>query len=203
MKRCWRACVLLVPTMVDGKPAPQTLEELSRQADALFMGASFKLNNLAFDSDRLVRRIIEDKSQLQTVYVRERELKARAAVLPKTLREANENLSRELARAEAQERVITLVEAVADRLHARADRAATETLQWLTVASPPGALLVNAQTLSQRKTAMREPMSIPIEPVNVQVSRPMGPAPLNVSYPPGRVPHPLVVWTIRSRPARH
>ena len=82
------------PTIVDGKPAPQTLEELSRQADTRFMGASFKLNNLAFDSDRLVRRTKEDKSQLQTLYARERELKTRAAALPKALREARGQCAR-------------------------------------------------------------------------------------------------------------
>ena len=178
------------PMMVDDKPAPQTLEELSRQADTLFMVASYRLNNLAFDSDRLVQRTREDKSQLQALYARERELKTRATVLPKALREANENLSRELASAEAQERIINSVERVADRLHARADRAATESLQWLTVASPPKALLVNAQLVAERKTARREPLSAPVEPANLQASRPVGPATLNVSYPPGPRPTP-------------
>lgn len=173
------------PTMVDGKPAPQTLEELSRHADTLFVGAAFRLDNLAYNSDRLVQRTKETESLLQTLYARERELKVRAAALPQALREANENLSRELARAEAQERLVASVETVADRMHARADRAATETLQWLTVASPPGALLVNDKIVSERKTAKREPLSTPVEPINLQAGRPSGPIALHPERPPG------------------
>ena len=110
------------------EPSPRTPEELSRQADARFVETAFWLDRLAFDSKELVLDTKENETYLQGLYARERDLKVRASALPAALRKANEKLVRTLARAETQERVIASVEAVADRMHERAERAATESV---------------------------------------------------------------------------
>lgn len=168
---------------VSPQPSPGTIEELSQQADELFVSTALRLDRLSFNSDGLATQTKGLESYLQTLYADERQLKATAAILPAELRAASELLSVELARAEAQERIITSVEAVADRMHERADRAAEEAMQWLTVASPREVLLVSAGTVSGRKTSARQPMSVPTEPV---YPRPTTPAvPIRPTYPPG------------------
>ena len=171
-------------------PLPRTEEELSREADALFVKTAFWFDGLAYDSERLPPRTKEYEAYLQTLYARERDLNARAIALPAELREANEKLGRSLAEAEARERVIDSVEAVTDRMHARAERAATESVQWLTVASPREVLLVSAETVAGRKTAEREPMSVPIEPINLNAQRSDRAIALNPGRPPGPRPAP-------------
>jgi hypothetical protein len=174
-----------VSDRVSQRPASQTREELSRQADDLFVQTAFWFDRLAYDSARLVPQTNEYEAFLQTLYARERDSKVRAATLPAELRVANEKLALALAGAEAQERLVASVEAVADRLHERAERAATECVQWLTVASPREVLLVSAQTLAGRKTAGREPLSVPVEPFDVNATRPLQAIPLNPGRPPG------------------
>lgn len=167
------------------EPSPQTPEELSRQADARFVETAFWLDRLAFDSKELVLDTKEYETYLQGLYARERDLKVRASALPAALRKANEKLVRTLAQAETQERVIASVEAVAERMHERAERAATESVQWLTVASPPGSLLVSAQTVAGRQRAPRETLSVTSEPIDLNVGRPAVPIALHPKLPPG------------------
>jgi hypothetical protein len=166
-------------------PSPRTPEELSRQADARFVESAFWLDRLAFDSKELVKDMKAQDTYLQGLYAQERDLKERVGALPAALREANKNLVRALAMAEARERAVASVEAVADRMHTRAERAATESVQWLTVASPPGSLLVSAQTVADRQRAAREPLSVPIEPIDLNAGRSAVPVALHPKLLPG------------------
>ena len=168
----------------EGQPLPQTPEELSRQTDSLFVFAAFKLDTLAFDSEGLVKQTEGTEAALPALDARERELKARAEAMPAALHDASEKLNVEAAKAEAKEQAIAAVESLTDRMHARADRAALESLQWLTVASPPGTLLVNEGMVSGRKTAWREPLSEPVEIANGLV-RDSGYVHITPTFPPG------------------
>lgn len=137
-----------------------TPEELSQQADSLFFSTAYQLDGLALHSKSLARRTKENESLLETLYARERDLKARGEALPAALLKANADLGRALAQAEAEERLVSSIEAVADRMQARADAAATESMQWLTVASPPGVPLVTAKMVAGRTRPKREPLEL-------------------------------------------
>jgi len=151
-------------------PTTGTAEELSQQAGALFVTVAYQLDHLVLDSNSLARRTKENESFLQTLYARERDLQARGEALPGALREANANLALELARAEAAERLVNSVEAVADRMYARADVAATESMQWLTVASPLGVPLVTEKMVAGRNRSKRYPLSVAIEAADLRAS---------------------------------
>jgi len=168
----------------EGQPPARTPEELSRQADALFVGTAYKLDTLAFKSDQKLKDTEMYESDILFKNTRESELQKRAEAMPAALHDASEKLTRELAKAEAQEKVIASVERFTDRMHARADRAAWETFQWLSVASPPGALLVSEKMVSERKTSAREPLREPFEIPNLRArdsDRPI----ITVDRPPG------------------
>src|SRR2546423_6458864 len=161
----------------EGQPLAQTPDELSRQVDALYVGAAYTLDRLVFDSNQKARDARDAESDLQDIYAHERALQARANEMPAALHEASDGLTRALADAEAWERVVASVEQFADRMRARADRAALESLQWLTVASPTRALLVNEQMVSERKRAKRTPMREQGDRANVIAGRTTLPSP--------------------------
>jgi hypothetical protein len=180
------------PSVSFNLPEPSTTgtaEELSQDAGALFVTVAFQLDRLVMDSNRLARRTQENESFLQTLYARERDLQARGEALPAVLREANANLALEQATAEAKERLVNSVEAVADRMHARADVAATESMQWLTVASPPGVPLVTEKMVANRNRSKRYPLSVAIEVAYPRASpRVIVP---HAEFPPAHRPAPI------------
>jgi hypothetical protein len=170
---------------VDERPAPQTLEELTRQVDALYVGTAFRLDTLNFDGRQRARNAQSNEQSLRALEEREAALKVRAEALPAELRAANEKLNGALARAEAYDRLIASVEKLSERMRERADRAAEETVQWLTVATPPEHLHISAALLAGRKRAPHEELVEDKGPALIIAGRPPLPAQLNVTRPPG------------------
>ena len=175
---------------VDERPSPQTVEELSRQADALYVGTALRLDNLNFDSRERARDAQAIEQSLRQLEERARQLRSRAESLPAELRAANERLSGALARAEAYDRLVASVERLSERMRARADRAAEESVQWLTVATPKGHLLVGPGTLDGRKRAPHEDLIEDTGPVHIIAGRPELQMTVKPSRPPGPRPAP-------------
>lgn len=170
---------------VDERSSPRTLEELSRQVDALYVATAFRLDNLNFESRERARDARSLEEKLRTLEERAATLRTRAESLPAELRAANERLSNALARAEAYDSLVASVERVSERMRARADRAAEETVQWLTVATPKEHLLVSPKTLEGRKHAPHEDLIEDKEPVVIIAGRPGLPTNVQTKRPPG------------------
>ncbi|MEO6392265.1 MAG: hypothetical protein ABIP75_10465, partial [Pyrinomonadaceae bacterium] len=179
-----------VPTLLKDQKAPAKYDILRLRSSELYLDAAFQLDTLLLRNRWLGAQNLELERELQALRSRAAELRKHKLSLPTEKAVANAQLA--LARREASSKraPILNIQAAADAMRLRADRAAQDCIYWLAVATPPELRPLGESALSGRIRAVQDRLSWTEEPpaALVQISRSVPAAQFNEV--PSRRPSP-------------
>lgn len=170
-----------VPTLLKDQKAPAKYDVLHMRSGELYVDAAFQLDTLVLRGRWLNAQNQELERELNALRSREAELRKHKSSLPAEKAAANAQLA--LARREASSKraPVLYIQAAADAMRLRAERAAQDCIYWLAVATPPEVRPLDESALQGRIRAAHYRLGWTEEPpaALVQISPALPPAQFN------------------------